>query len=142
MHIVYSMCLMFKHWFCWKYQYNKYMFNFIDHLQFIPVSGCVGIYPSALLCPGAYNADKMALMVVAIPSWHTFLVFVICVIRNTRPRQLCCQLWKKATIFIEKRLIGPALTQFKIVMFLYMTVVTSMNNVINEHIHHNSQSLS
>jgi hypothetical protein len=39
-------------------------------------------------------------------------------------------------------LIGPALTQFKIVMFLYMTVVTSMNNVINEHIHHNSQSLS
>ena len=25
---------MFKHWFCWKYQYNKYMFNFIDHLHF------------------------------------------------------------------------------------------------------------
>jgi hypothetical protein len=23
--------LMFKHWFCWKY--NKYMFNFIDHLH-------------------------------------------------------------------------------------------------------------
>ena len=27
--------LMFKHWFCWKYQYNKYMINFIDHLHFI-----------------------------------------------------------------------------------------------------------
>ena len=26
--------LMFKHEFCWKYQYNKYMFNFIDHLHF------------------------------------------------------------------------------------------------------------
>ena len=24
----------FKHWFCCKWQYNKYMFNFIDHLQF------------------------------------------------------------------------------------------------------------
>jgi len=24
---------MFKHWFCWKYQYNKYVFNFIDHLR-------------------------------------------------------------------------------------------------------------
>ena len=26
--------LMFKYCFCWKYQYKKYMFNFIDHLQF------------------------------------------------------------------------------------------------------------
>jgi CDP-diglyceride synthetase len=26
--------LMLKYWFCWKYQYKKYMFNFIDHLQF------------------------------------------------------------------------------------------------------------
>jgi hypothetical protein len=35
---LYMLCtacfLMFKHWFCWKYQYNKYMFNFIDHLHF------------------------------------------------------------------------------------------------------------
>ena len=30
----YGMFLMFKHWFCWKYQHNKYMFNFIDHLHF------------------------------------------------------------------------------------------------------------
>ena len=27
--------LMFKHLFCWTYQYNKYMFNFIDHLYFL-----------------------------------------------------------------------------------------------------------
>jgi len=25
---------MFKHWFCFKYQYKKYIFNFIDHLHF------------------------------------------------------------------------------------------------------------
>jgi hypothetical protein len=25
--------LMFKHWFCWKYQYKKYMFNCIDHVK-------------------------------------------------------------------------------------------------------------
>ena len=30
----YGMFLMFKHWFCWKCQHNKYMFNFIDHLHF------------------------------------------------------------------------------------------------------------
>jgi len=26
--------LMFKHGVCWKYQYNNYMFNFIDQLHF------------------------------------------------------------------------------------------------------------
>jgi len=30
--------------------------------SFIPVRGCVGIYPSALLFPGAYNAVKTALL--------------------------------------------------------------------------------
>jgi hypothetical protein len=44
--------LMFKHWFCWKYQYNKCMFNFIGIYSFIPVSGCVGIGPSELFCRG------------------------------------------------------------------------------------------
>jgi hypothetical protein len=34
MYVVQSMFLMFKHWFCWKNQYNKYMFNFIDHLHY------------------------------------------------------------------------------------------------------------
>jgi len=38
------------------------MLNFIDIYIFIPVSGCVGSGPSALLFPGAYNAIKMALM--------------------------------------------------------------------------------
>jgi hypothetical protein len=31
--------LIIKHWFCWKYQYNKYIFKFIDIYSFIPVSG-------------------------------------------------------------------------------------------------------
>jgi hypothetical protein len=39
--------LMFKHWFCWKYQYKKYIFNFIDH-----VSVCIDRGLSALLWPG------------------------------------------------------------------------------------------
>ena len=43
-------CFMFKHWFSWKYQYNKCMFNSIDIYSFIPVSGCVGMGPSAILC--------------------------------------------------------------------------------------------
>jgi len=37
--------LMFKHLVYWKYQYNKYMFNFIDIYILIPVSGCVGRVP-------------------------------------------------------------------------------------------------
>ena len=37
------------------------MFNFIDIYIFIPVSGCVGRGPRALLCPGTYNAVKTAL---------------------------------------------------------------------------------
>ena len=52
--------LMFNHSFCWKYQYNKYMFNFIDNSSLIHVSGCVGRVSSALLCPGAYDVVKTA----------------------------------------------------------------------------------
>jgi len=26
--------LMFTHWVCWTYQYNRYMFNSFDHLHF------------------------------------------------------------------------------------------------------------
>ena len=40
---------------------NKYMFNFIDHYIFIPVSGSVDRGPRALLFPGVYNAVKTAL---------------------------------------------------------------------------------
>ena len=39
---------------------NRYMF--------IPVSGCVGKGPSALLCPGAYNAVKTALLLPLPPQ--------------------------------------------------------------------------
>ena len=38
------------------------MFNFVEIYSFIHVNGCVGRGPSALLCPEAYNAVKMALM--------------------------------------------------------------------------------
>jgi len=44
-----------------KYQYNRYMFNFIDIYSFILVGGCVDMGPSALVCPEAYNAVKTAL---------------------------------------------------------------------------------
>ena len=37
-------------------------FNSIDICSFIPVIGCIGMDPSALICPGAYNAVKMALI--------------------------------------------------------------------------------
>jgi hypothetical protein len=50
-HIIFSI-YQIKHWFCWKYQYKKYMFNFIDNCSFISVSGCVGMDPSELLCQG------------------------------------------------------------------------------------------
>jgi hypothetical protein len=37
------------------------MFYCINIYSFIPVNGCVGMSSSALLCPGAHNAVKMAL---------------------------------------------------------------------------------
>jgi hypothetical protein len=43
--------LLFKHLFRWRYQYNKYTFNFIHIYSFITVSGCVG----AVLFPGVNN---------------------------------------------------------------------------------------
>jgi hypothetical protein len=42
------------------------MLNFINNYSFLPVSGCVGMDTSALLCPVAYNASKTALL--KIPS--------------------------------------------------------------------------
>jgi len=53
---------MFKHKYFWNYQYNKYLFNFIDIYSFIPVSGYVVMGPTALLCWGAYNAVKMYIL--------------------------------------------------------------------------------
>jgi hypothetical protein len=39
---------------------NKYMFHFIDINNFIHLNGCVGMGPTALLFPEAYNAVKAA----------------------------------------------------------------------------------
>jgi hypothetical protein len=53
--LIYVCCVLyvflrFKHWLCWKYQYNLYMFNCICIYSFIPMSGCVGIYMGGALC--------------------------------------------------------------------------------------------
>ena len=50
--------LMLKRWVCWKYQFNEYRFNFIDHLHFYSCECCVGRDPNTLLCPGTYYAVK------------------------------------------------------------------------------------
>jgi len=47
------------------------MFNFIN--SFIHASGCVGMDPSALLFPRAYNAVKTALPAIALLSSQTAL---------------------------------------------------------------------
>jgi hypothetical protein len=39
------------------------MFNLIDNYSFIPVSGCVGRAPSALLCRGGVNTVKTTLTI-------------------------------------------------------------------------------
>ena len=62
--------LMFKHWFCWKYQYNKYMFNFIDTHSFILVSGCVDTDPPGhCFFPGAYYAVNTVLVIGTDCIW-------------------------------------------------------------------------
>ena len=53
--------LMFKHRVYWKYLYNKYIFNFIDHLHCYSSEQLCRQGPSALLCREAYNAVKTAL---------------------------------------------------------------------------------
>jgi hypothetical protein len=42
------------------------MFNFINIYSVIPVNGCVGVGPSAPLCPRAYNAVKTALLTMGV----------------------------------------------------------------------------
>ena len=49
------------------------MFDFIDIYSFIPVSGCVGRGPSALLCQGAYDAVETALHGSCINTINVFL---------------------------------------------------------------------
>jgi len=40
------------------------MFNFIDICSFIPLSGCVGMGPNALICLGVYYSVKTALTTI------------------------------------------------------------------------------
>ena len=42
------------------------MFNYIYIYSFIPMSGCVGMDPSALLCPGARDAVKTTLLLLLL----------------------------------------------------------------------------
>ena len=42
------------------------MFNFVYIYSFIPMSGCVGMGPSALLFPGARDAAKTALLLLLL----------------------------------------------------------------------------
>jgi hypothetical protein len=53
------------------------MFNLIDIYIFIPVSGCVDIDPCAVLCPGAYNAVKKALLTPSVECLYHFLAYTI-----------------------------------------------------------------
>ena len=45
---------------------NIIIFDLIDIYSFIPVSGCVGMGPSSLFCPGAFNAVKTTLKAVSL----------------------------------------------------------------------------
>ena len=78
-----NLCILFKHWFRWKYQYNKYMFNFIDIFSFIPVSGCV-VQPGApvhCFARGGYYAVKTALPTIlnVIKIWLAPLYWYVAV---------------------------------------------------------------
>jgi len=46
------------------------MFNFIHIYNVILLSFCVGMGTSALLCPGAYNAVKTALITRIVMNFH------------------------------------------------------------------------
>ena len=80
--------LMFKHWFCCKYQYNKYIF--FRHLQFY---SCEWL-PSALLFPEAYNDVKTTLLIISFTfnvtlgqwctlqsNWSTLCLHDLCVVK-------------------------------------------------------------
>ena len=45
---------------------NIIIFDLIDIYSFIPVSGCVGMGPRPLFCPGAFNAVKTTLNAISL----------------------------------------------------------------------------
>ena len=114
MYVVYSMFfLMFKHWFCWKYQYNKYMFNFIDLYSFIPVSGCVGRSPSILLCSGT----RMLLR-------QPWVVYHICHIT-------CIQSHKWMVVIVRGWLFHSENTEQMVLLFLLFQKYMYASNLYN-----------
>ena len=79
--------LMFKHSFCWKYQYNKYipvtfnkyMFNFIDLYSFIPGSGCVDIGPKVLFARGPIMLLRrtwLAHLILLLSCWVSLVLLL------------------------------------------------------------------
>jgi hypothetical protein len=74
--------LMLKHWFSWKYQYNKYMVTFIDIYIFILASGCVSMDLRALFCLGPIMLLRRSILLITIPRhqssppFFSFLCFV------------------------------------------------------------------
>jgi hypothetical protein len=50
-----------------------YILNFIDIYRFTPVSGCVGMGLSSLLCPWAYDAVKTALRIIIYIFYSGFV---------------------------------------------------------------------
>jgi len=83
MYVVYNMFFnIFKHWFRWKYQYNKYMFNFIDNLHVYSVLRVVvkvvSSDPSVLLCPGPIMLLRRPCMrLVLIKIWNIREMFPV-----------------------------------------------------------------
>jgi hypothetical protein len=74
--LIYVCCVLYvflrfnKHWLCRKYQYNIYMFNFIYIYSFIPMSGCVGMGPSAQRFTDHAGRDVMIIhYTVWVWSW-------------------------------------------------------------------------
>ena len=64
--------LMFKNGVCWKYQYNRYMFNFIDHIHFYSCEWFCNYGTQCTVFPGAYNAVKTVLILVHNSSNFNF----------------------------------------------------------------------
>ena len=77
----------FKHWFCCKWQYNKYMFHFIDHLQFYFCEWLCRHVPQCTSLHGAYNTAKTILYI---------LVIQLCV-------EKCKMRWKRCLFDLSKK---------------------------------------
>jgi hypothetical protein len=104
--------LMFKHWLCWKYQYNIYKFNFIYIYSFIPMSGCVGrlnthlsYIPSMLMlkmhrphwmqCDDNTLHDPLGLVIVQYNIYKFNFIYIYSFI----PMSGCVGMGPKCTVF-------------------------------------------